>query len=87
MVVVSVLTFYSDDPSLNPAEDDNFSVKLYLKRTKKRPRVAHFFLKKTMRRSKLSAEKMYLDKISENFFPTLPIGRASQPASQSLTEK
>ena len=28
--VVSVLVFYSDNPSSNPAEDDNFSVKLYL---------------------------------------------------------
>ena len=32
--VVSVLAFYSDDPSLNPAEVYNFSVKLLLKRTK-----------------------------------------------------
>ena len=33
--VVSVLAFYSDDPSSNPVEVYNFSVKLYLKRTKK----------------------------------------------------
>ena len=32
--VVRVLAFYSDDPSLNPAEVYNFSVKLLLKRTK-----------------------------------------------------
>ena len=32
--VVSVLAFYSDDPSSNPAEVYNFSVKLLLKRTK-----------------------------------------------------
>ena len=32
--MVSVLAFYSDDPSLNPAEVYNFSVKLLLKRTK-----------------------------------------------------
>ena len=42
--VVSVLAFYSDDPSSNPAEVYNFSVKLLLKRTKiykKRPGLAH----------------------------------------------
>ena len=48
--VVSVLAFYSDNPSSNPAEVYNFSVKLLLKRTKiktkKRPGLAHFFLKK-----------------------------------------
>ena len=46
--VVSVLAFYSDDPSSNPAEVYNFSVKLLLKRTKinkKRPGLAHFFKK------------------------------------------
>ena len=32
--VVSVLAFYSDDPSSNPAEVYNFSIKLLLKRTK-----------------------------------------------------
>ena len=32
--VVSVLAFYSDNPSSNPAEVYNFSVKLLLKRTK-----------------------------------------------------
>ena len=32
--MVSVLAFYSDDPSSNPAEVYNFSVKLLLKRTK-----------------------------------------------------
>ena len=49
-LVVSVLAFYSDDPSSIPAEVYNFSVKLLLKRTKinkKRPGLAHFFLKKT----------------------------------------
>ena len=43
--MVSVLAFYSDDPSSNPAEVYNFSVKLLLKRTKinkKRPGLAHF---------------------------------------------
>ena len=49
--VVSVLAFYSVDPSSNPAEVYNFSVKLLLKRTKinkKRPGLAHFFLKKAL---------------------------------------
>ena len=32
--VVSVLAFYSNNPSSNPAEVYNFSVKLFLKRTK-----------------------------------------------------
>ena len=44
-LVVSVLAFYSDDPSSNPAEVYNFSVKLLLKSTKinkKRPGLAHF---------------------------------------------
>ena len=48
-LVVSVLAFYSDDPSSIPAEVYNFSVKLLLKRTKinkKRPGLAQFFLKK-----------------------------------------
>ena len=44
--VVSVLAFYSDDPSSNPAEVYNFfSVKLLLKRTKinkKEAGLAHF---------------------------------------------
>ena len=43
--VVSVLAFHSDDLSSNPAEVYNFSVKLYLKRTKinkKRLGLAHF---------------------------------------------
>ena len=49
--MVSMLAFYSDDPSSIPAEVYNFSVKLLLKRTKKyinkkRPWLAHFFLKK-----------------------------------------
>ena len=47
--VVSVLAFYSEDSSSNPAEVYNFSVKLLLKRTKinkKRPGLAHFFKKK-----------------------------------------
>ena len=42
--VVSMPAFYSDDPSSNPAEVYNFSVKLFLKRTKinkKRPGLAH----------------------------------------------
>ena len=46
--VVSVLAFYSDDPSSNPAEVYNFPVKLLLKRTKinkKRPGLAHFLKK------------------------------------------
>ena len=44
--VVSVLAFYSDDPSLNPADVYNFSVKLLLKRmkiNKKEAGVALFF--------------------------------------------
>ena len=47
--MVSVLAFYSDDPSSNPAEVYNFSVKLLLKRTKinkKEAGVGPFFLKK-----------------------------------------
>ena len=46
--VVSVLTFYSNDPSSNPAEVYNVSVKLLLKRTKinkKEAGLAHFFKK------------------------------------------
>ena len=46
--VVSVLAFYSDDPSSNPAEVYNFSVKLLLKRTKinkKEAGVGPFFRK------------------------------------------
>ena len=42
--VLSVLAFYSDDPSSNPTEVYNFSVKLLMKRTKinkKRPGLAH----------------------------------------------
>ena len=44
-LVVSMLAFYSDDPSSIPAEVYNFSVKLLLKRTKinkKRPGLAQF---------------------------------------------
>ena len=47
--MVSVLAFYSDDPSSNPAEVYNFSVKLLLKRmkiNKKEAGVGPFFLKK-----------------------------------------
>ena len=46
--MVSVLAFYSDNPSSNPAEVHNFSVKLLLKRTKinkKRPGFGPFFKK------------------------------------------
>ena len=46
--VVSVLAFYSDNPSSNPAEVYNFSVILLLKRTKinkKRPGLANFLKK------------------------------------------
>ena len=48
--VVSVLAFYSDDPSSNPAEIYNFSVKLLLKRTKinkKEAEVGPFFRRKS----------------------------------------
>ena len=38
--VVSVLAFYSDDLSSNPTKDDNFSVKLYLKRNKNKQKEA-----------------------------------------------
>ena len=51
--VVSVLAFYSDDPSSNPAEVYNFSVKLLLKRTKinkKEAGVGPFFKKKNGQR-------------------------------------
>ena len=49
--MVSVLAFYSDDPSSNLAEVYNVSVKLLLKRTKiskKEAGVGPFFLKKTI---------------------------------------
>ena len=45
-LVISVLAFYSDNPSSIPAEVYNFSVKLLLKRmkiNKKRPGLAQFF--------------------------------------------
>ena len=44
--MVSVLAFCSDDPSSNHAEVYNFSVKLLLKRTKKRGRGWPIFFKK-----------------------------------------
>ena len=47
--MVSMLAFYSDDPSSNPAEVYNFSVKLLLKRTKinkKEAGLAHFLKKR-----------------------------------------
>ena len=53
--LVGVLAFYSADPSSNPAEFYILSVKLYLKRTKinkKRPGLAHFFLKGATKLSK-----------------------------------
>ena len=34
-LVVRILAYSCDDPCLNPAEDDSFSVKCCLKRTKK----------------------------------------------------
>ena len=48
--VVSELAFYSDNPSSNPAEVYNFSVKLLLKRTKINKKEAGVgpFLKKIM---------------------------------------
>ena len=51
--VVSVLAFYSDDPSSNPAEVYNFSVKLLLKRTKinKKEAVVGPFKKKSSRQA------------------------------------
>ena len=48
-LVVNVLAFYSNDPSLNPLQPSVFSVKSCLKRTKinkKRPASVHF--KKTL---------------------------------------
>ena len=45
--VVSVLTFYSDDPSSNPAEAYSLSVKLCLKRmkiNKNMPGLAHLIV-------------------------------------------
>ena len=59
--VVSVLAFYSDDPSSNPAEVYNFSVKLLLKRTKinkKEAGLAHF-LKKCLNLYILQHPQMY----------------------------
>ena len=53
--MVSVLAFYSDDQSSNPAESlQVFSVKFCLKRTKmnkKRPGLAHFLKNKKDRES------------------------------------
>ena len=43
--MVSVLALYSDDPSSNSAESNDFSIKLDLKRTK-RARVVQIFFKK-----------------------------------------
>ena len=45
-MVIVLAAFYSDDPSSNPADVYNFSVKLLLKRTKtnkKEAGVGHFF--------------------------------------------
>ena len=52
--VVSVLAFYSDDPSSNPAEVYNFSVKFLLKRMKINKTEAGVgpFLKKEWTRSR-----------------------------------
>ena len=51
-LVVSMVAFYSDDPSLNPAEANSFYVKWCRKRTKTnnlflRPRIKHNILFKT----------------------------------------
>ena len=46
--MVSVLAFYSDDPSSNPAEAYSFSVKFVFEKNEnkqKRPGLAHFFKK------------------------------------------
>ena len=54
--MVSVLAFYSDDPSSNPAEVYNFSVKLLLIRTKinkKEAGVGPFFKKHKYRTHQL----------------------------------
>ena len=40
--VVSVLAFYSDDPSSDPAEACNFFCKICVRKEKKRPGLAHF---------------------------------------------
>ena len=40
--VVSVLAFYSDDPSSDPAEACNFFCKICVIKEKKRPGLAHF---------------------------------------------
>ena len=44
--VVSVLTFYSDDPSSNPADASSFSTQFVIEKNenknKKRPGLAHF---------------------------------------------
>ena len=59
--MVSVLAFYSDDQSSNPAESFQvFSVKFCLKRTKmnkKRPGLAHFLKNKKDRESERESEK------------------------------
>ena len=47
--VVSVYTFYSDNPSLNPAEDNCYYCKMLFEKKenkqKKRPGLAHFLKK------------------------------------------
>ena len=51
--VVSVLAFYSDDPSSNPADAYSFSVQIVFEKNKnkqKRGRVGPFFLKKRCQR-------------------------------------
>ena len=60
--VVSVLAFYSDDPSSNPNKDYTFSVKVYMKRmkiNKKRGRVGQFLISSMWERSK--RERIGLD--------------------------
>ena len=57
--MVSVLAFYSDDPSSNPAEVYNFSVKLLLKGTKINKKEAGVgpFKKKTINKDYVLATK------------------------------
>ena len=60
--VVSVLAFYSDDPSSNSNKDYTFSVKVYMKRmkiNKKRGRVGQFLISSMWERSK--RERIGLD--------------------------
>ena len=58
--VVSVLAFYSNNPSSNPAEAYSFSVKFLFekeqKQNKKRPGLVHFFKKNLRNKARAFAQ-------------------------------